>query len=115
MNDDKIIESIRTSLGLSPEGEDFKMEIRMHVASALSILNQNGVGVPVAQLLNIDIATWGDFMDETKFNLDGMQYVIPMFVFLKTKILFDPPPPSNVEFYKQYIDETLWRIRIARE
>ena len=107
-----IINSIRLALGLSANGSEFADEIFMHVNSALLILNQNGIGRKIQ--LTMD-STWEDFKDPTQ--TEGNEYFefVPTFVMTKTKILFDPPPPSNAPYYDGYIKETLWRLKVAYE
>lgn len=108
-----IIKTTRDSLGISSDGDDFKEEINTHIRAALAILNQNGIGVE-----NLDLqesTTWEEFKDLDQRYGNLYFHLVPMFVFTKTKILFDPPPPSNVEFYANYIDELLWRLRIEYE
>jgi len=108
-----ILGSVRIALGLSMEDESFSEEIKMHLNAALSILNQNGIGKPLT-ITGLD-AKWGDFKDDSQ--VEGNEYfnMIPMFVQTSIKILFDPPPPSNVQYYNNYIQELLWRLRIAYE
>jgi hypothetical protein len=110
-----IIASTRMAVGLEPEGEDFKIEILMHIKAALSVLNQNGIGNELNTISITDTTTWTDFYDSLQTLPRAVPELIPMFVYLKTKILFDPPPPSNVEFYKIYIEEMLWRLKVAFE
>lgn len=108
-----ILGSVRIALGLSMEDESFSEEIKMHLNAALSILNQNGIGKPLT-ITGLD-AKWGDFKDDSQ--VEGNEYfnMIPMFVQTSIKILFDPPPPSNVQYYNNYIQELLWRLRTAYE
>ena len=108
-----ILGSVRIALGLSMEDESFSEEIKMHLNAALSILNQNGIGKPLT-ITGLD-AKWDDFKDDSQ--VEGNEYfnMIPMFVQTSIKILFDPPPPSNVQYYNNYIQELLWRLRTAYE
>jgi hypothetical protein len=41
--------------------------------------------------------------------------MIPVFVALSTKIVFDPPPPSAVPVYQDNLNQSLWRLKIAYE
>lgn len=110
MDSSKIIQSTRATLGLSETGAEFADEIIMYVGAALSILNQNGIG-RVVELT--DATTWGDFKDPLQIEGNKQFALVPTFVATRTKILFDPPPPSNVEFFNRYIEELLWRLKIA--
>ena len=110
MDSSKIIQSIRATLGLSETGSEFADEITTYIGAALAILNQNGVG-RVVDLT--DETTWGDFKDPLQMIGNKSFQMVPMYVMTKTKIIFDPPPPSNVEFYEKYINELLYRLREA--
>lgn len=114
MDSDNILQSTRSALGLANNTTDFNSEIIIHINSALGVLNQNGIG-KVGFTVN-DGSTWLDFKDETQIH--GNEFftnLVPSYIFVKTKLLFDPPPPSIVAFYNTHIDEMLWRLRMAYE
>ena len=106
-----ILESTRQALGLSEFGTEFNPELILHINAALSTLNQNGVGKSI--VVQDGLTTWEDFKDDAQTVGNEHFKLIPAYVFYKTKILFDPPPPSNVAFYGNYTNELLWRIREA--
>lgn len=113
MENESILQTTRAALGLPSTTEEFNFEIQMHINAAFAILNQNGVGRK-----NLSVTpdmTWGDFKDPTQVKGNEYSTLIPLFVQTRTKIIFDPPPPSNVDFYHQYIQEILWRLRLAYE
>lgn len=109
--DNSILEDVREALGLGKDVDDFDTEILMHINSALSVLHQNGVN----KFLIVDSVTqtWKDLIDPLK--LEGNVYfgMVPLYVKLSTKLIFDPPPPSTVEQYSKNIEETLWRLKTA--
>ena len=110
---DSILKTTRYALGVGSCPTAFDAELVLHINAALSILNQNGCGRVVS--VQTELETWGDFQDPTQTIGNPFFHLIPTYVFTKTKILFDPPPPSNVAFYDNYTQELLWRIRIAYE
>lgn len=112
MDEELIVLTTREALGLPGTGTEFNREIMTHIRSALEILLQDGVGKSASIGLE---TTWGDIKDETQVNGNQQFHLIQSYVFAKTKILFDPPPPSNVAFYDAYIKELEWRLRIAYE
>lgn len=113
MENKYIIQSTREALGLLGTTTDFSSEIEMHINSALGILNQNGIGTN-GFMVTLE-SKWSDFKNITQVNGNIFFHMVPLFVFTKIKILFDPPPPSNVEFYEKSTNELLWRLRIAYE
>lgn len=112
MDDEFVIFSTREALGLPGAGLEFDTEVKTHIRSALGILLQNGVGKPTT--INSE-TTWGDVKDATQVNGNQQFELVKSYVFAKTKILFDPPPPSNVAFYDAYTKELEWRLKIAYE
>ena len=113
MENVSILGSVRIAQNLPIEDESFSEEIKMHLNAALSILNQNGIGRPLT-VTGLD-AKWGDFKDDSQVEGNEHFNMVPMFVQMRVKILFDPPPPSNVQYYNNYIEELLWRLRTAYE
>ena len=106
-----IIEDIRQSMGLSKDSVDFDTELMMHINSSISTLRQNGIGK--ATMVSDDTTTWGDLKDPEQDN-EHFQ-MVPLYITMNTKFIFDPPPPSAVEFHSQHIDQLLWRLKVAYE
>lgn len=108
-----ILEDVRVAVGLSKDTTDFDTELLMHINTAIATLRQNGV----TNFIIVEDANqmWIDLIDPTK--IKGNEYfgMVPLFVTLSTKIIFDPPPPSTVEQYSKNIDQILWRLRHAYE
>lgn len=109
---DSILEHIRDSVGLTKDNKEFDTELLNHINMSIGKLNQNGVGKSI--LVDDDTTTWGDLLlpDIRGFESIGM---VPTFISLNVKLLFDPPPPSSVEFHTRSVDELLWRLKIAYE
>jgi hypothetical protein len=108
-----ILIDVREAVGLTPTSTDFDTELIMHINTAISNLYQNGVVKPI--VVTDETTTWGDL--QNPLNTDGNQ-VFPMvlsYVTLSTKILFDPPPPSAVDYQTRNVDQILWRLKVAYE
>lgn len=108
-----VLKDVRSSVGLTEDSEDFDTELLMHINSAIGELVQNGV-TSNTLIVGVD-QTWGDLTDPSK--VEGNEYfqMVPLFITMSTKFLFDPPPPSTVEFYQNNINKLLWRLKIAYE
>lgn len=107
---ESILESIRDGCGLAKDDDSFDGELLMHINSALAVLNTNDAGRPVYVVS--DKTKWSEFLDPAEVQTNTtMLPVIKSYVFLKTRTLFDPPPPSLVPVYTETINELLWRIR----
>lgn len=108
---ESILTSIKKLLGIDEEYEHFDSDIIMHVNSVFMILNQLGVGPAEGFSIKDKTTTWEDFVtDLTKVE------AIKSYVYLKVKLLFDPPLSSSVmESINRTISELEWRINVAAE
>lgn len=104
-----VLKDVRGFLHLDKDSDIFDSEIVPHVLSSLGKLSQNGIGV----ITTVDENTiWTDIIDGEMIVNPTIFSMVPLFVMLSTKILFDPPPPSAIEYHKQNVDELLWRLRL---
>lgn len=111
--DSSILSAIREVVVGTKDNKDFDPDLKMQINGALSKLNQVGVGQHI--IIDDDETLWSDFMDGTQIEGNRYFHLVPLFVALNTKMLFDPPPPSSVEYHSRQIDELLWRIKFAYE
>lgn len=112
-NKDSILVGVRKSVIGIEDNKEFDDELIPHINSALSKLNQNGVGNFI--FVTGEEQTWEQF--KNKDQVEGNKYfqMVPLYVNISTKILFDPPPPSSVEYHSKSADELLWRLNVAYE
>lgn len=108
-----ILVDTRQALGLTADNIEFDSEILMHINSAIVKLNQNGVGLN----LNVidETATWSDLQDPSQTEGNKNFNLAPLFIALSVKLIFDPPPPSSVEYHTRLTDELLWRMKVTYE
>jgi hypothetical protein len=104
---------VRIGVGLTADASDFDTELLMHINDAIGRLNQNGIGNFL--VVDNEEQKWVDLQNPTQ--TDGNQYfkMIPSFIMLSTKLIFDPPPPSAVQQFSNRIEQSLWRLKIAYE
>lgn len=104
---ESILNSVKSHIGLSNEETHFDSDIIIHINSVFSILNQMGVG-PVKTFSIADETTiWDDFLDDDDYN------EVKTYMYLKVKMIFDPPSSSSVmEAFKRQIDELEWRLNV---
>lgn len=106
---DSILLSIKRLLGVSEDCEHFDDEIIMHINSVLVILNQLGVGPPGGFIVTDTRQTWSMFVP----NQTDIEF-IKTYVFMKVKLIFDPPQSSSaIESMNRVISELEWRINVA--
>lgn len=108
---DSILTSIKKSLGITEECEDFDDIIIMHINSVLTInLQQLGVGPESGFTISDENAKWSDFVSDKRLE------AVKTYVGLKVRLLFDPPANSSViESINRMIAELEWRLNLAAE
>lgn len=106
---ESILKSIKKLLGISEEETHFDTDIIMHINSVFSILGQMGVGPEKSFSIQDDTATWDNFIeDDADFNN------VKTYVYLKVRMLFDPPASSSVlSAMERMISEHEWRLNVA--
>lgn len=113
MIEDSILETVRDFI-VGKDNKEFDKELIPHINSNISKLTQAGIGNKNIIVVNED-TKWIDLQDEKQTEGNEYFYMVPLFVILSTQILFDPPPPSNVEYHSNNTKELLWRLKIAYE
>ena len=108
---DSILTSIKKLLGIAEDYEHFDQDLIIHINSVLSVLTQLGVGPSEGFSIEDENATWNDFIPEDK-RLSSIR----SYVYMKVKLLFDPPLSSSVmEAMNRMISEFEWRLNVAAE
>lgn len=106
--EDSILNSVKELLGMTNDYKVFDRQIIIHINTILRILNQLGVGSSTFRVVD-EKDVWSDFLLEQD-DLDDVKD----YVFLRVRILFDPPSVSSVlEAYKEMIRELEWRLNVA--
>ena len=108
-----ILQDIRVAVGLDATTSDFDTDLLMHINSAIGTLNQNGIGNFI--VVDNETQVWADLQNPSQTVGNQFFKMIPLFIALSAKLLFDPPPPSSVQVYQTSIDQYLWRLKIAYE
>ena len=104
-----ILKSVRSAVGLNAEDSSFDLELLMHINGSIMILQQNGIGMPIH--VEDEETVWEYFKNPMQADANAMLSASKAFIFIKTKILFDPPPPSTIKYMAEAADEYLWRLR----
>lgn len=111
--DKSIFLSIKKLLGVSDDDDSFDTDILLHINSILSILNQVGVGKESGFLITGSDETWDQYISK---EYREKQAMVVSYVYLRVKLLFDPPSNSFVvEAIKSNIAEMEWRLSITTD
>lgn len=103
-----ILDSVKKVLGLDAGYTAFDEDVLMHINSIFMVLHQLGVGPDPPVLIENANTTW-DQIFGTRTDLSA----IKTYIYLRVRILFDPPTSSYVltELKKQY-EELEWRLNV---
>lgn len=109
--DESILTETKKALGVDEAVTVFDSDIRMHINSALGTLNQLGIGPEGGLEVEDDTQLWTDLL------LTDLQYSpVKSYVYLFTKLLFDPPDNSwTANAMRDQVKEFEWRLNVVRE
>ena len=97
-------------MGIPADYAAFDMDLIMHINSVFMILNQLGIGPEEGFSITGDESVWTDFY--TRADLD----LVKSYVYLKTRLLFDPPTSSAVlNSMEKQVDQYEWRLNVTAE
>lgn len=106
---ESILNSIKKLLGIAEDYDYFDSDIIMHINSVFATLMQLGVGPEKGFSINDESEKWEDFLPEER-----MLHSVKSYMFMKVKLMFDPPLSSAViECTKEQIKELEWRLQVA--
>ena len=106
---ESILTSIKKLLGIEEEYTQFDNDSIMHINSVFLNLTQLGVGPAEGFLIEDDTATWEDFIGDS-----NQLQAVKSYMYLKVKLLFDPPLSSSViESMNRMVAELEWRLNVA--
>ena len=110
---ESILTSIKKMLGIAEEYNHFDSDILMHINTVFMNLAQIGVGPSEGFVVENDNIAWSDFIQD---GLNPRVEWVKSYVYLKVRLLFDPPTSSiHTEAINRNISELEWRLNLAAE
>ena len=109
---DSILTSIKKLLGIAEDYEHFDADIIIHINSVLMVLTQLGVGPAEGFVIEDESAKWSDFVSDTS---PVKMSAIRTYVYLRVRLLFDPPSGTVIEMINKQIAEFEWRLNLNAE
>jgi hypothetical protein len=110
-----ILKSTKKILGVSPDDDSFDLDIMTHINSAFSNLHDLGVGSPLGFVVEDDTANWNNLFEKPEEQKSMLAY-IRSYIYLRVRLLFDPPGTSFLlDSINKQIEELEWRISVKRE
>lgn len=104
---ESILTSIKKLLGIGEDYEEFDQDIIIHINTVLVALTQMGIGPEEGFVINDRTALWSDFIPDNMVKVENVK----TYVYLKVKMVFDPPASSAVaEAINRNASELEWRL-----
>lgn len=108
---DSILNDTKKMLNLAPDYTAFDTDIIISINSAFSVLAQLGLGPEDGFIIEDATVPWEAFI-----GADRKLYFVKVYIYLKTRLVFDPPATSfAIEAIKEQIQELEARLSIHRE
>lgn len=109
--ENSILTSTKKILGLAAEYTAFDLDVITHINTALSVLNQLGVGPAAGFVIEDQTPVWDDLgLPQNQLNM------VRTYIYLKVRMLFDPPTTSFlIDAMNKQIEEHEWRLSVFRE
>lgn len=110
-NEDSILNSIKKLLGPSAECSDFDQDIITYINGVFMDLQEIGVGPEEGFSIRDETSKWNEFVQD-----DLLLNSIKPYIYLKVKLIFDPPTSSTVvTSFENMINRFEWRINHRAE
>ena len=108
---DSILTSIKKRLGIGADCDHFDEDIIMDINSVLAIMAQLGVESSEGYFITDGNNEWSEFLQD-----DNKLEFVKTYVYLKVKLMFDPPQQSSlIEAINRQITELEWRIFVQTD
>nr|DAM93539.1 MAG TPA: hypothetical protein [Caudoviricetes sp.] len=104
-----ILTSIKKLLGVAEDYIEFDEDIITHINTVFLNLTQLGVGPAEGFYIEDDTTDWDEFISDS-----AQLQAVKSYMYLKVKLLFDPPLSSSViDSINRMIAELEWRLNVA--
>lgn len=112
VDSESILNSIKLKLGLTPDViTEFDTDVIDAINMAISILTQMGIGPDTGYAITSAEDKWTDYIGD-----DKRLTMVKSYIYLKTRLIFDPPQSSYVlSSMEESAKELEWRLGIYYE
>lgn len=109
---ESILTSIKKLLGVTEEYTHYDADIIMHINTVFGTLAQLGVGPSEGFRIEDETTEWTEFIPGNSLLYESVK----SYMFLKVKLLFDPPLSGTVlQSYDRQISELEWRLNVTAD
>ena len=110
-NEDSILNTIKKLIGgIDEDCEDFDVDLLLHINGVIFELQQIGVGPEEGFEVTSSVQRWIDYIQDAKL----LSIVKPL-MYMKVKMVFDPPTGSELESMNRIISELEFRLNVSAE
>lgn len=108
---DSILSNVKKILNIDASYKAFDTDIVFHINSVFATLTQLGIGPEAGFMIEDDSTTWDTYLgDDLKLNF------VKQYIYLKVRMIFDPPQTSfHLEAMNKQAEQLEWRISVQRE
>lgn len=107
--EESIFKSIKALLGPDVDYDVFDSDILIFINGTIATLTQLGIGPSEGFRITGENETWSDFIGDA-----GDIESVKTYIYLKVKLVFDPPASSAVmNAYQETCKELEWRLNVA--
>lgn len=111
MAEASILDSTKKALGIAADYNVFDPDILMHINGVFTTLEQLGIGPVGGFAIEDKEPTWDAYL-EGDLRLNSVK----TYVYLRVRLLFDPPATSfAINAIQEQIKELEWRLNVKRE
>ena len=103
--EDSILLTIKKQLGIADEDDGFDTDVIIAINTVFGILTQLGAGPKEGYSIEDATATWSDYLRD-----NVLLEMVKSYMYLKVKMIFDPPSGSSKSSYEDLIRELESRI-----
>ena len=109
---ESILDTIKKMLGIDAEDTSFDVDIITLINPIIYALAQMGIGPSTGFIVIDKNNTWTEYIGNIQFNLEGVK----TYIYLKTKLIFDPPTnTTTIDAMNRNIQELEWRMMLEVE
>lgn len=109
---ESILNTTKKSLGIDPSDDSFNDDIMPLINMTIFSLSQMGIGSSNGFIVISIDDNWTTYLPDPTINLEAVK----TYIYLKTKLTFDPPTNSTViENINNILKELEWRMMLAVE
>jgi hypothetical protein len=112
-----ILTDTKKVLGIAPDDPSFDLDVALQINAAFSTLSDLGAGPEAGFAIDDETKEWTDYLDPGEDpELQIVLSKVKNYVYLKTRLIFDPPASQFVmNALQEQIKELEWRINVNRE